>query len=118
MLDIQQKIVDELDKRSDALLYSVDLSATFDLLRKDISYRTLKDSIDQDLMNITIDFISERKMIVEINGKRFAVKSVPLGCVQGPILGPKLFNLYMKDVAQHVNGFHISTNADDTYVLI
>jgi hypothetical protein len=56
---------------------------------------------------------------VEVNGALSDVFSVPLGCVQGSVLGPKLFNLYTRDVPSHlVNGAFITTYADDSDVII
>jgi len=41
------------------------------------------------------------------------------GCVQGSILGPKLFNLYLRELARLQNqSTTIVTYADDTYVLV
>jgi len=65
-----------------------------------------------------MDFLSERYFVVEVAGENSNIKSLELGCVQGSILGPKLFNLYMKDVCKNVNEKHITTYADDSYVLI
>jgi len=45
-------------------------------------------------------------------------KELLLGCVQGSVLGPELFNMYMKDVVNHVNGQFLTSYADDAYVLI
>jgi len=74
-----------LTNGNDVLLYLVDLSASFDWLRKDIFFKTLKDTINLDLRNIIIDFLSERKITVEIDGENSSVKSLPLGFVQGSI---------------------------------
>jgi len=87
MVEIQQKIVDKFDKGLDTLLYSVDLLATFDLLRKDIFYDTLKDDLHPDLMDIIMDFLSDRKVVLEIDSKVSTTRDIPLGCVQGSILG-------------------------------
>lgn len=118
MLEIQSQICSQMEARNNAVLYSVDLSAAFDLLRPKTFWRTLKDDIDDDLMSIIMDFLSERKMLVEVDGLQSKIMPVPLGCVQGSILGPKLFSLYMKNVPQHVEGFSITSYADDTYVLV
>lgn len=55
---------------------------------------------------------------MEIGDARSSERKLELGCVQGSILGPKLFNLYMKDVVAHVCGYPIITYADDSYVLV
>jgi len=118
MLEIQHDICSELDRGKPCLVYSVDLSAAFDLLRRETFYDTLKTTLDGDLMSIIMDFLSKRKFIVEYDGKMSDVKSLSLGCVQGSVLGPKLFNLYMKDLTSSTLGFKTTTYANDTYVLI
>jgi len=44
--------------------------------------------------------------------------SLEYDCVQGSILGPKLFSLYIKNVCNHVNGNFITSYADDSYVMV
>ncbi len=42
-----------------------------------------------------------------------------LGCVQGSALGPKLFNLYTRRIPEHLtSSAHITTYADDSYVVV
>lgn len=52
------------------------------------------------------------------HGNKSSSKNLEVGCVQGLILGPKLFNLYMKDVCTNVNCKHITTYAGNSYVLV
>jgi len=118
MLEIQHVIAEQLDQRNIALLYSIDLSAAFDLLNRNVFYQSLQHELDPDLMDVLLDFLSDRKLVVEVNGKQSIRKDVRLGCVQGSVLGPKLFNLYMRKVTDHVDGYHLVSYADDTYVLV
>jgi hypothetical protein len=56
--------------------------------------------------------------IVEVNGKESQTFKVPLGCVQGSVLGPKLFNLYTRNIMQHLTpNAYITTYVDDSYVI-
>lgn len=41
-----------------------------------------------------------------------------VGCVQGSILGPHLFTLYLRELAQKLPDVHITSYADDTYVSV
>jgi len=118
MVELQNKITNELDKGKRCVLYSVDLSAAFDLLRPKTFKAMLTGHIHEDLLKIIDDFLTNRFFVVEVEGNVSKQMSLTLGCVQGSILGPKLFNLYTKDVPLHVNGNHITTYADDSYVLI
>jgi len=94
------------------------MSAAFDLLRPKTFWKTLAPSLDDDIILILIDFLCERKMLVEVEGARSKEMDVTLGCVQRSILGPKLFSFYIKDVVNHVSGHHLTSYADDTYVLV
>jgi len=67
MLEIQAAIIRELDASRDCLLFSVDLSAAFDLLRPKTFWNALKNEIDSDLMSILMDFLTDREMYVENN---------------------------------------------------
>lgn len=78
----------------------------------------MKNVIDPDLLRIISDFLSDRKMVVEVEGMQSKPVGAGLGCVQGSVLGLKIFNLYMRDVTKHVNIQLISTYADDSYVMI
>jgi len=110
IVQIQRDIAKNLDDKKHTLVYSSDLSAAFDLLRKKTFFHTLKGVLDKDIMNIIVDFLSERKMQVQIEGISFTLRNVDYGCEQGSVLVPRLFNLYMRNVTQHALG-----NATTTY---
>jgi len=71
-------------------------------------FSPLKDTIDPDLMAILMDILSNRSFIVDIDGNKSSPKNLKLCYVLGSILGPKHFNLYMKDVCTNRNGKHIT----------
>jgi len=116
MLELQEYISEELDKGRIVGTYSLDLSAAFDLLQPDIFYTNLREIIEPGLMNTLMDFLSGRKFQVEVDGKRSKERVLRVGCVQGSILGPKLFTLYMRSLPEKIGNAHIITYADDTYV--
>jgi ribonuclease P/MRP protein subunit RPP40 len=67
------------------------------------------------------DFLSNRKFAVKLNDVSSDTKDLDVGCVQGSILGPKLFSLYVSDLAQQIgmnNEIRLVWYADDTCVLI
>jgi len=118
MMEVQDSVASYLDEGQRCVVYSVDLSAAFDLLRKNTFAKQMRGVMDPDLLNITMDFLSDRKMSVEVSGKSSRLHEVRLGCVQGSVLGPKLFNIYMRDVVNHTQGNKMVTYADDSYVII
>ncbi len=84
-------------RNQDCLIYSVDLSAAFDMLRKDTLQEIISDLFgDSGLHPIIYDFLSDRRCVVDVHGEVSREFDVSLGCVQGSVLGPKLFNLYTR----------------------
>jgi len=118
MLEIQDFVASELDKGNIVGTYSLDLSAAFDLLRPEIFYDMLKTVISPDLLCFIMDFLSGRRFCVEVSGKRSVPRPLRVGCVQGSIMGPRLFTLYLRELAQKLPNAHITSYADDTYVSV
>jgi hypothetical protein len=124
MLTLQSFIAESLDNKKASILYSVDLSAAFDLLIPDKFYQLYKDSISEGLMFTIMDFLQERKFRVDMSenclGK--TVHSLDRGCVQGSVLGPRLFSLYVggleRELVKHCDDIKVVSFADDTYVLV
>jgi len=58
-----EKICEELDKRVCCLVYSVDLSAAFNLLLSDTFYDNLKDRINPDLIQCKMDSLTNGSRI-------------------------------------------------------
>ncbi len=102
ILEIQQAIASSLDSGYDCMIYSVDLSAAFDMLRRKTLVNDLLSAnlYDEGILRILNDFLDDRKCIVEVNGSKSEPFDVDLGCVQGSVLGPKLFNLYTRMIPE------------------
>ncbi len=71
-----------------------------------------------------MDFLQERTFRVDItdNNPGKTVLALDRGCVQGSVLGPRLFSLYVGGLEQELQSHSIDTKvvsyADDTYVLV
>lgn len=121
MLELQDFVSSKLDSGKLVGTYSIDLSAAFDLLRPEVLYETIKNLFPTGLTNVIMDFLSHRTFQVEINTQRSMPRKLKVGCVQGSILGPRLFTLYMRNLEsilpQNLT-CHIVAYADDTYVSI
>jgi len=117
LLEIQSTIAKGLDRGNFVAGYSIDMSAAFDLLRPHV-YHGL-DLIPHSLMNPLTDFLSQRKISVKYNNSVSQFEDINVGCVQGSVLGPKLFALYTRNLLQHLPSYcNITAYADDTYVCI
>lgn len=120
LLVLQSKMAKILEKGKPGIIYSVDLSAAFDLLRPDKFYYLFKDRLSEGLLFCIMDFLTNRKFQVEMGGAKSSVISLDRGCVQGSILGPKLFTLYLSGLAKILtsNNIDVISYADDTYVIV
>jgi len=68
-----------------------------------------------------MDFLSERSFQVKMGKSLSAIKKLKVGCIQGSILGPKLFTIYMRnlpDILGISSKTHLVAYADDAYVSI
>jgi hypothetical protein len=89
------------------------------MLRKNTLDHGLREILKPELRHVIHDFLSNRKCVVEANDERSEPFNVELGCVQGSVLGPKLFNLYTRNIPSCLTpNAKITTYADDSYVVI
>jgi hypothetical protein len=116
-LELQSIIAKIIDGGNYALVYSVDLSSAFDLLRRDVFVKLVTEMTD-GLRHAISDFLSKRKFIVEVNGVKSSEVDLRLGCVQGSTLGPRLFTLYTSKIKEVLKVDHFISYADDSYVVV
>jgi len=119
LLEVQSALATSMDNGKYTLVYSVDMSAAFDLLRPDMFYSLLKNDLDPGLMRILLDFLHDRRFVVKVLGKESNLRELDRGCVQGSVLGPALFSLYCKDLQNKLKEeAYVTSYADDTYVVL
>ncbi len=117
VLELQSIIAKALDEGSIVAVYSVDLSAAFDLLRIDTFDKIISSYISSGLRHSLIEFLKERKITVDIDGHRSNIGKLEVGCVQGSTLGPRLFTLYTSQISSQLNADGFVCYADDSYVV-
>jgi hypothetical protein len=100
------------------MAYSVDLSAAFDVFRPDIFIKQFRSKLSHGLAFAISDFLYGRKIACDVAGSKSEVLDMPVGCVQGSTLGPRLFALYMGQLAEEIGHEQIVGFADDTYIII
>jgi len=118
MLEVQNHLVKAMDKNLATCIYSVDMSAAFDLLRPDKFDDLLKDNLDPGLLWTLLDFLQDRKFIVRYDSADSEVRSLDRGCVQGSVLGPALFSAYCRNLDETLANATVTSYADDTYVIL
>lgn len=118
LLEVQRQISEALDEDYMVAVYSMDLSAAFDMLRPGQLFQTLKDmNISIPLSNMLMDFLHQRRIYVEVDEQKSQEVDMPIGCVQGSILGPRLFTLYLSNLQEKLN-YPVISYADDSYVVV
>jgi len=89
------------------------------LLRKEVLADILvRKGVDLGLVRIIFEYLSNRYGFVQIDQFRSCVREIKVGCVQGSILGPFLFNVYTSELQSIVSPYHLVSYADDSYVTI
>ena len=100
-------------------MYSVDLSAAFDMLRRDTFIDNAREILNEDVLPVMQDLLSDRRCRIKVGGKLYEEFKVNLGCVQGSVLGPKIFNIYTQKIKECLTtNAEIVKYADDSYVII
>ena len=91
-----------------------DFSKAFDSVRHDLLLQKLsKIGISGPLFNWICNYLQSRTQVVNINGCISTEKIVSSGVIQGSVLGPILFSIFINDIDEHINNCFILKYADD-----
>ena len=96
------KILNAFDKKLVTVLLLLDLSAAFDTVDQDKLLNMLyKDiGIGGTAYKWFVSFLKGRTQKMMINGAYSENSSLDFGVAQGSVLGPRLFNIYMRSFYQ------------------
>ena len=96
----------------------LNMSKAFDTLNHDILLDKLAfygiSGVNKDLFKC---YLSNRKQYVQFNGEDSHMLNIRTGVLQGSILGPLLFLIYINDFVNSSKLFHFMIFADDTTVI-
>ena len=118
LIKILNFIVNALNKNEYCIGIFLDLKKAFDVCDHDIFLRKLEHyGITGTSLEWFRSYLKDRKQIVDINGTYSEEKDITMSVMQGSILGPTLFLIYINDLPDASN---LSTFlfADDTQGLM
>ena len=120
LVQITNDILLNLDGSNCTVLLLLDLSAAFDTVDHDILLDILFKEIGlrDTVLKWFISFLRGRRQAISINGAKSEYQEVPFGVPQGSVLGPVLFNIYVRSLIKFLerHGFSIHGYADDHQV--
>ena len=92
-----------------------DLSKAFDCLPHEFLFAKLDAyGFDKSSLKLIHSYLSNRKQRVKINDRYSSWSEILFGVLQGSILGPLLFNIFICDVFYFLENFDIESYADDS----
>ena len=122
LLKITNDILIASDKKTATVLLLLDLSAAFDTvdINRLIEILYSEIGIRGTALNWFCSFLRNRKMRVKINDTYSEVFELQFGVPQGSVLGPLLFNIYIRSIYKYVelSGFNIKGFADDHQIYV
>jgi len=111
--DLQRIIATNMDMDEYVAVASLDLSAAFDVVNVNLLMERLNVmGMPNDLIRILSNWLTDRAAYVEVDGECSEYYLVQEGTVQGSVLGPVLFNLFIRPLLETANS---PAYADDSY---
>ena len=112
---LQAIITKSLEKGEYALMSSIDLSAAFDVVNVELLIKRLRIiGMPNDVIELITIWLEQRYYYVSLDTGNSYVRSSTVGTVQGSILGPILYALFVSPVLDLAK---MTLFADDNYII-
>jgi exonuclease III len=111
--ELQRIIATNMDMDEYVAVASLDLSAAFDVVNVNLLIERLNTmGMPGDLVRVLSSWLTDRAAYVEVDGECSEYYLVQEGTVQGSVLGPVLFNLFIRPLLETATS---PAYADDSY---
>ena len=116
ILDIYEKLINNLDKKLTSCAIFLDLAKAFDTVSHDILLRKLEAyGIRGNALQLFESYLKDRFQFVQLDNVKSSISLIEFGVPQGSILGPLLFLIYINDLPAATKLF-VKLYADDTFL--
>ena len=114
---IISNITNSFSNKHSSYCIFLDFAKAFDTVNHQIMIEKLKYyGVHGTTLDLFESYLSNRRQVVEVNGKMSEEGTIKHGVPQGSILGPLLFLLYINDISQSSDILKFFLFADDTTV--
>ncbi len=94
---------------------AIDFKKAFDILCRKILFRKLSSfGLSIKSINLIKSYLTDRKQFVSLYGKKSTLLSLDIGVIQGSVIGPLLFSMYINDITKIGLNCETILYADDT----
>jgi hypothetical protein len=101
LLQIQKTICDARHKSLYVCVIVIDFKKAFDILCRKILFRKLASfGFSLKSINLTKSYLTDRKQLVSLYGKKSTLLSFDIGVILGSVIGPLLFSMYINDITK------------------
>ena len=114
LINMHEKWKNTLDIGGFVCAIFMDLSKAFGRMNQDLSIAKLGAyGFQKDALSLIKSYLTKRRQRVRLNSNFSAWERIISGVLQGSILGPLLFNIFLNDLFLFIENLDLSNYADD-----